>query len=373
MRSSLQGSFERENIDRVHREAATTENIIRVTWRSRPVRGLSLRARYLRGQRDGGIYDWTVTKAGYWYLQSEANDNDNPVLSFNDHPDMRRFDVSDRKRDQVDVTAGLTLRDNLSLSATMRIQKDDYDSGVLSIQPMSDLNEFTPGDQLGLLTDKRRRYSIDAFYAPVEALALNAFYGWESRARLQRSIEFNENNKRNPATVATADLGPWTRASSEWMADTDDRVRNAGAGASYTFKNGLSVSASYSVSLGRIDIDYSGYGVTNFNGAPFADNFQFGFRTPPTTQHDLHALDARVEIPVRGNLGLALSYTYERYTVADWQQEQVEPWFEPVSSEYLLRDTSRSHQWGNRLFNLGSLLAPSYRAHAGHAAFTYHF
>jgi hypothetical protein len=40
---------------------------------------------------------------------------------------------------------------------------------------------------------------------------------------------------------------------------------------------------------------------------------------------------------------------------------------EGVGSEFLLRDTSRSHQWGNRLFSLGTSLAPDYRAHVAWA------
>jgi hypothetical protein len=44
-----------------------------------------------------------------------------------------------------------------------------------------------------------------------------------------------------------------------------------------------------------------------------------------------------------------------------------------VGSEFLLRDTSRSHQWGNRLLNLGSYLAPQYKAHMGYLTLTYTF
>jgi hypothetical protein len=68
-----------------------------------------------------------------------------------------------------------------------------------------------------------------------------------------------------------------------------------------------------------------------------------------------------------------LGYTYERFRTDDWQQASEMPWVEPVGSEFLLRDTSRSHQWGNRLFNMGTFLAPSYDAHIGFAAFTYRF
>jgi len=40
---------------------------------------------------------------------------------------------------------------------------------------------------------------------------------------------------------------------------------------------------------------------------------------------------------------------------------------ETVGSEFLLRDTSRAFQWENRLFKLGTPLAPDYKAHIGRA------
>ena len=42
-------------------------------------------------------------------------------------------------------------------------------------------------------------------------------------------------------------------------------------------------------------------------------------------------------------------------------------------ADTLLRDTSRSFQWGNRLFNLGTYLAPNYDAHIGFVGFRYRF
>jgi hypothetical protein len=80
-----------------------------------------------------------------------------------------------------------------------------------------------------------------------------------------------------------------------------------------------------------------------------------------------------LEIPLLQKVVLLVSYSYERYRIDDWQQGTSFPWVEPVGSEFLLRDTSRSFQWGNRLFNLGSLLAPGYDAHIGQVAFSYRF
>ncbi|OHE79621.1 MAG: hypothetical protein A2107_06245 [Verrucomicrobia bacterium GWF2_62_7] len=66
-------------------------------------------------------------------------------------------------------------------------------------------------------------------------------------------------------------------------------------------------------------------------------------------------------------------YGYETYTLEDWQQSPSAPWVEMVGAETLLRDTSRSFQWGNRLFNLGTNLAPSYNAHSGFVGVKYRF
>jgi hypothetical protein len=46
---------------------------------------------------------------------------------------------------------------------------------------------------------------------------------------------------------------------------------------------------------------------------------------------------------------------------------------EAVGADTLLRDTSRSFQWGNRLFNLGTYLAPGYNAHTGFVGMKYRF
>lgn len=378
--SSIGLGVERDDIDREYREAGTSETIVRATWRARPKRWLSLRAKYLRGDRDGGTYDWRVTAQSYWYAPAEAGtDNDNPQFTFNDHPDMRRYDVSDRRRDQVDLTVGLTPRATFSVSATLRYRRDDFDSNVRPVQPLlgralADSLAATAGDQLGLLRSARTQVSVDLAYAPAARLALNASFGWDAGDSRQRSLEFNENNKQNPGAVATAELGPWTRAGSEWTADFDDRTWFGSAGGTVQIiPDRVTLTANYTLSLTKLDIDYAGFGVTNWDGTPFAPNHQFAFQAPPSLRHESHVANFRLDVPLAGNVTMLAGYTYDYYRIRDWQQEVATPQYEPVGSEYLLRDTSRSHQWGNRLFNLGSYLAPSYSAHLGYAGLTYRF
>jgi MtrB/PioB family decaheme-associated outer membrane protein len=375
--SSVSFGYERESIDRDFREADTGENRLTASFRARPASWASFRARYVHGKRDGD-YDPFITRQSYWYAPTEANDLDNPGFSFSNHPDMVRFDAADRSRNQADAALTLTPQDSYSITASVRYRKDDFDSDVRPVQALAgtgfgDATAMSPGDQLGLLEDTRLRYALDAFYMPTERVSLNAFVSRDKGTSLQRSLEFNENNKGNPGAVATATLGPWTRASSQWTADADDRLWTAGVGTNFRVRDRVTLSASYTVSLGEFDLVYEGFGVTSFNGAPFPPNHEFAFSSPPTVNEDLHLLDVRLEFPLIRDVLLLLGYGYERYRIDDWQQGTSFPWVEPVGSEFLLRDTSRSYQWGNRLFNLGSLLAPEYDAHIGWVAFTYQF
>lgn len=378
-RSSFTFGYEREVFDRAHREVAKTiEDILRATWRTRAAHWMSLEARYLQSVRDGGVYNDLVTREKYWYTQADNPDNNNPALTFENHPDMRRFDVADRLRRQFGLRLNLTPRDIFAVSAYVRYRKDDFDSDVLPSQPLlgtglNDQAAITPGDQLGRLNDTQTRYGLDLFGQPTERVALNAFINYDQGRGLQRSIEFNENNKANPSSIATAELGPWTRASNQWTADSADRTWNGGLGATLQLvPERLTLVADYTLSLASVDITYGGFGVTNFDGTPFPPNHQFAFSSPPAIREDLHVVNLRFEIPLRAVM-LLVGYTYENYFLDDWQQGSTAPWVEPVGAETLLRDTSQSYQWGNRLFNLGTYLAPSYDAHFGTVGFRYRF
>ncbi|MDP2053017.1 MAG: MtrB/PioB family outer membrane beta-barrel protein [Acidobacteriota bacterium] len=377
-RTSLLVGFERESMDRDHREADTAENIFRATLRTRGARWATFEARALFGARDGGDYHNTVTREGYWYSQSDGVDNNNPALTFDNHPDMRRYDVSDRMRQQFDVRANFTPRDLVSLSAYARYRHDDFDSDVQPSQPLlgtglAEQNAVTPGNQLGRLDDKRTRFGVDAFTEVKTGLSFHAFLNFDQGTALDRSLEFQENNKANPSAVATAELGPWTRAGSQWMAKNNDETWSAGVGTTWQIApEKVTLIADYTASLAAIDIDYSGFGVTNFNGTPFPANHQFAFSSPSTVSEDWHVVNLRLEIPVREVI-LVTSYSYENYALDDWAQASAAPWVESVGADTLLRDTSRSFQWGNRLFNLGTYLAPRYVAHIGFVGFRYRF
>ncbi len=377
-RSRLTLGYQRENKNYAHREADTTENVLRAGLRVRPTPTVSMQLRYLLGLRAGTEYNNEVTHEGYWYTAADNPDNNNPAVTFDNHPDMRRFDVIDRQRQQVDFTVNLAPGETFAVSAFVRYRKDDFDADVQPSQPLlgtglAEQNATTPGDQLGFLEDTRLRYGVDLFVQPNPRVSFNAFLNYDKGTMLERSLEFNENNKQNPSAIATAELGPWTRAGSQWTADFDDTTWSGGLGTTLQLvPERVTMVADYTMSLASVDITYAGFGVTNWDGTPFAPNHQFAFSSPPASTQDLHVFNMRFEIPIR-MLTAVVGYSYESYRLTDWQEGGIGHWVEAVGADTLLRDTSRSFQWGNRLFNLGTYLAPSYDAHIGFLGLAYRF
>jgi MtrB/PioB family decaheme-associated outer membrane protein len=293
-RSSLTVGYERESIDREYREADTDEHRLRASFRARPARWANLRAAYTFGARDGGTYNSLVTRESYWYdLANVGADNDNPRFGFSNHPDMRRYDVSDRQRHQADVTLTLTSADAFSLAASVRYRQDDFDSEVTPSQPLANVGvvvpraeprAVSPGTQLGVLEDTRLRYAADAFYMATDRVSMNAFVSWDRGTSFQRGLEYQENNKQNPSTQERNALGGWTRASSQWTADFDDVTRTMGFGTMLGLvPDRVSLGATYTVSLGDLDLAYAGFGVVNFDGTPFPPNHEFAFPSQPPT------------------------------------------------------------------------------------------
>jgi MtrB/PioB family decaheme-associated outer membrane protein len=380
LKGSVVLGFEREDFGREHLEAAaSSENTVRIAWNGRLAKWLSARARVQHGVRDAGEYDWRAASRSYWYAPTEANDNNNPQFSFENHPDLRVYTMADRVRDQGEVSVTLNPRPSLSLSARFKTRIEDFDSDVTSIQPLASLavadnQARTPGKQLGLLERTQQRLALDVTYAPNDRLGLNASFGQDLGTSEMRSIEFNENNKMNPSAINTAVLGPWTRESSEWTASFDDRSTFLMLGGSYEIVPGkATLAVSVSSAMADLDITYAGFGVTSFDGTPLASNNEYSFQSPTPVEQRTTVTDVSLVAPLFGRVHARIGLRNERYTIDDWQQGTGSPQFETVGSELLLRDTSRSHQWGNRLLNLGSYLAPGYTGTSVYVGVTYGF
>ena len=394
-RSTLGLGYEREEFDRDFREADTDEDIFRASLSARPTDRVNFRVKYLYGDREGKGYDSRVTDQSYWYTfaQSPATgDRDNPAFAFANHPDLRKFDVSDRERHQVDSSVTVTPVQALDLTASYSYRKDDFDSDVKSTQPLlnfpvdavhtitdEDRNRSTVGQQLGLLEEKRQNYGLDAHYAVGERWSFSAFANREEIESDIRGMVFNENRRENPSAIAAdiSNLGAWDDSRYLYNLTMEDTTNTFGAGAGFEIIPGkVKLSTDYTYSRGKVEWDYRGYGTdfsTTTTGQPNWEINQFGFRSPKTVRNNQYTLNASLEYQVVTNLIFGLHYLFDRYSVEDWMQDPEGAWVEEVGSEFFLRDTSRDNRWGNRLVNMGSTLGPSYEAHVGYLTMTYRF
>jgi len=374
--------YQREEIDRQYREADTNENIYKLSLRSRPAKWLNFRTKYQYGDRKADDYNGEAGRSTYWYLPAEANNNTDSQFTFENVPDTRRFDVSDRERNLFEVQVTVSPLETLDVSGTYRYRKDDFNSNVLSSQPLlnyagalaitpADRTAATPGQQVGLLKDERNFYGVDVSYTPNQRVRFGAFASKEEANTLQRGFEFDDANKATPTNVAPSatTVGGWDNAAGLWTANIKDTTYTVGADVRVAvIPKKLNFNTSYTYSAGKVEIDYAGW------GSQFADTTPFAFRTPPTVRNDRHTFNASVDYELIKDLTAALGYMYEYYKTQDWQQSNNSPWTQPVNgNEFFTRDSSASSQWGNRLPNLGSYLAPSYDAHVVSLSMTYKF
>ncbi|MBI2618886.1 MAG: MtrB/PioB family outer membrane beta-barrel protein [Ignavibacteriales bacterium] len=394
-RTTLGAGYAREKINREFREADTGENIFEASVRSRPTRSLSLTAGFLFGDRKSEGYDFSVTSQSYWYEASQVNRNpgppipdvDDPRFLFANHPDLRKFDVSDRKRNELKLSATYIAREDLDVTALYRYRRDDFDSHVVPLapltgqanllHPLADADAVTPGRQLGLLLDRRQNISANVHYVPTEQWTITVFADREFTVSDLRGMVFNENQRwypNNPAIQSSTALGPWTDPDRIYNARTEEATNTLGFGLAYEILAGkLRLLTDVSLSRSTVDLDYTGYGSDPAYLGRDWETFQFGFNNPGKARFNQTVISASVEYTLLQNLILGFHYFFNRYSIQDWVQEPAGPWVEQVGSEFLLRDTSRDNRWGNRLVSMGSYLAPGYEAHVGFATVTFRF
>ncbi len=361
--------YEKEVIDREHREVSRTdEDIFKVSYRANPIDLLSLRARYLRGERDGKNYNVSAPVTSYWYTQAEAGtDKDNPLLiGWTNHPDMRKSDVSDRQRDQLDVSLSIMPTESINVGFSYTLLDNDYDS---SVKPTTFSWTFsgTPitatslGQQVGLLDDNSDIYTIDINIAPADRFSGSFFYTREDFKTRQRGFGLDEHDR----VTSSHD---WTNPDKIWNATIRDETDTFGGGANVVLiEDTLDLSTNYTYSRGVVDIDYSGGSAMKIWGR---------WVSPPDVEFETTSVKTGVTYHFTQNLSIGLHYLFEKYNVNDWQQQAAGK-FADAMNEYYVRDTdsnttnTKQDREGNRLVRMAGLLAPDYITHVGFLTLDY--
>lgn len=375
-RTNVALGLRRQSIGREYREADTDENQVELSLRTSPVRWLTVKAGLLGADRTADGYDYNVTAQSYWYPAALGDvDPDNPAFMFANHPDLRKYDVSDRMRTRFDVAATVVTRHNFDFTVGFAARNDDFDSEVEAVAPLenttitlpnpADRTAMTPGIQLGLLEETAQEVSFDFNFVPDERLSLHGFANVEDGSFLHRGMVFNENQRRNPSNASIqppTQLGPWTDANRHYTADIEFSTTTFGIGASYeVIPSRLRVLADVVRSSTREDMTYEGYGSDlAYLGVTSWESFQFGFDDPATVEIDYTVITLGVEYEINDRLQAGLEFLRDEFSIVDWQQDLTAPMYEQVGSSYFIRDITRDNRWGNRLVNMGGNLAPGY-------------
>lgn len=361
-------TLENESYGRDFRETDTDELIARFRAAFRPASWLALSGRYTFADRDSGRYDWTPGSQSYWYAQSEVNDTDNPALGFVNHPDMRRSDVSDRARNDFDISATITPAETLAFSVSLASQSHDFDSDVQPVQPLAGRNvpgapDVTLGTQLGLLGMDATILALDANWTPSERWSLSVFGSLDDIELDQKDMAYNEATRIADQDAVIANPGQaWNDARSIWRAVSTDNTSTVGiAGTFSIIPERLELVADYTYSDGSVEIDYSGYG----SDKPL-DTTYYGWRSPEDVQNTNTVANLGLQYKVRENLEVGVNYLFDDFDTTDWMQEPIGGWVEEVGSDFFLRDTTRDNRWGNRLVRMGDYLAPAYSGNSAY-------
>lgn len=194
-RTTLHGGFRREEIEREERERAVTrENQARVSLTSRDVSWATLRASYDYRDRGGSPYDSFPNRDAF-VSSLEGFVPFLGVLPPNALADLRKYDLADRTRHDVKLSAALLPREDLDLAIGGRFVDEDYGASYgLEKQRWGNANldlnfQPSPAGQAYLFgqveTRERRLAGInDAFAFSSDPNAGGAVFPFENAWRL---------------------------------------------------------------------------------------------------------------------------------------------------------------------------------------------
>ncbi|MFI4969085.1 MAG: MtrB/PioB family outer membrane beta-barrel protein [Lysobacterales bacterium] len=264
---------------------------IKLTWVDRALDWLTLRANltYLKQNGDRynyDPYDFTYSIGLPGFVAPATGVPAHTVDA------LRKYDVAGRDESKLDLMATIAPRDDMTLSASLRGDYNDYDA-VLGRQRY---------DTLGL--------TLQWEWQPTPTTNASVYYGYDrSKLRLANVNEINDSGA-DPTLGGTtyADVGRWS---------ADDRQRNQNAGATLNH------------SFGRVRLDASwqfidARGTTSYSFATPAALAYFGDGTtvpgnafPPMT-YRVNALTVGVTIPIVERISLRLFDYYEHGRISDW-------------------------------------------------------
>ena len=369
-------TYDRDEIDRPHREVETTEeDRFTFAYRVNPIDWASIRAEYTLSDRDGSPYNSEITDQSFAYsIVVNAAQPNNPLLGFSNHPSLRKYDVADRDQDEFKLSLNLMPVEGLSVNFSYDHTSNDYGGAIAdSINTwdsvaLAFVNAFVDPTQLGLLDDEINRYAVEVNYAPTDNLNLYGYYSREELNSNQRGRYLNEDNRINNINGNK----DWqdTDGSEIWAADMNDDTDTFAFGVNYkAMEDKLDLNADFSHSNGNVVTVYSA-GASMVEDDTTSIHNHAEWSSPPDVEFESNALNLGIRYALSEKLSLGFNYIYEDYSVTDWLQDGNSPHRLRLSDNFVTEIDAETagtsnDRAGSRLVTLDDYLAPDYEVHWG--------
>jgi MtrB/PioB family decaheme-associated outer membrane protein len=268
--SHLGFAYKRQSWDREFREVESSdEDILTLSFDSKPVQWFNLRASYELGDRSIDGYDPEAQE--YSFVHPEG---------VNNIPTLRKYAQAAREYSQLNVTADFLPADTWSFTVGVTGRDEDYNESAF-----------------GLIADEVLQYNAELSYAPGENFNFYLFGHRADREVFQRA-------RQSGATPSTRPIDDWTLEAEE-VNDT----WGLGLNTKFATRWALDLSGRWTRSDGFADI------AATPGGLPLTGRTPTAIDLANYEDIELFALDGRLDYTLTANATAGLIYRYEDYTI----------------------------------------------------------
>lgn len=335
---------------RIDRETVnTTEDALTADAVYIPLMGVQVRGSYTRAHRRP--QDHEAETSLDWRTDASTN-----AIKYVDLPGLRRFDVSDRLRDQGKVFVQLAPAGDVSIGINAMATHDNFQPGA---------GELTDGAtgvaqnlMYGVQENRDNAIGIDIGWDASDWLSLDAYYNYEETQTTMRVS--------TSGVVADPTLNVQA-PNADWSSRLLDQYHLAGLSARIRPMEQLILRLAYDITYSRGSTNFFNVGSTVGPPAMNGANMPGGtVISPSDTKYTKQDITIKADVRVTPRVTLALGYLYEKYDVSDWQNQN-----QPYASGDAFRSTSATSV-GQTNISLGNNLQ-NYVAHIGSVLLKYKF
>ena len=279
-----------DHYDPAHRERDyVDDNSIKLSWTDKTLSWLTLRLNYTVLIQSGSVYNLDPYAFAFFYNLPGFVPADDTITAWTVDA-QRKYDVSNRKQNKVDLMLTAAPREDMTLTGTLRADWNQYQAEI-------------------------GRQGYNTYAAMLQ-------WEWQPDTRTNMSVwtgfdhsSLHLANVTNAALTPDATLGgPTYPSGNRWWANDEDRNWSAGASLSHQF------------GIVRADLGWnylSSRGITRYSFASagaltYADIVAIAGNQFPAMTYNLNSLTLRITVPVSDRISLRLFDYYEHGQVSDW-------------------------------------------------------